>query len=142
MNKRIAIIFLFSVLVPALSLALIFSYKADVSLYLSVLMSSALMSLVCLAGVVRLKKRWYGEVQIMNSKLFLQTALAGGMLPILLMILYYLLSGLSLSPPGILEWSEGVGDTRMVAFMYVIPLWLFSFPWAFGINYLYMDAVQ
>ncbi|MCJ7500219.1 hypothetical protein MUP29_08180, partial [bacterium] len=43
------------------------------------------------------------------------------------------------SPPGVLEWSEGVRETGMAAFMFSIPLWLFSFPWAFGVNYLYMD---
>jgi hypothetical protein len=30
----------------------------------------------------------------------------------------------------------------MAAFMFGVPLWIFSFPWAFGVNYLYMDAVQ
>ena len=142
MNTRIAVIFLFSVLLPVLCLALIFSYKADLPLYLSVILSALLMSLVCLAGVVRIKKRWWGDVRKVNSKLFLQTVLTGGMLPVLLIFLYYLFSGLNPSPPGILEWSEGVRETGMAAFMFSIPLWLFSFPWAFGVNYLYMDVFQ
>ncbi len=141
MNKRISVIFLFSVLLPVLCLALIFSYKADLPLYFSVILSALLMSLVCLAGVVRINKRWWGDVRKVNSKLFLQTVLTGGMLPVLLILLYYLFSGLNPSPPGILEWSEGVRETGMAAFMFSIPLWLFSFPWAFGVNYLYMDVI-
>jgi hypothetical protein len=141
MNTHVAVIFLFSVLLPALCLALIFSYKADLGLYLSVTLSGGLMSAVCLAGVVRIRKRWSGDVQKANSKLFLQTVLTGGMLPVLIIFLYYLYSGFSLSSPAILEWSEGFREAAMAAFMFGVPLWIFSFPWAFGVNYLYMDAV-
>ena len=142
MNKRVAVIFLFSVLLPVLCLALIFSYKADLDLYLSVTLSAVLMSAVCLTGVVRIRKRWSGDVQKANSKLFLQTVLTGGMLPVLLIFLYYIFSGFSLSSPAILEWSEGFREAAMAAFMFGVPLWIFSFPWAFGVNYLYMDALQ
>ena len=140
MNKRMVVIFLFSVLLPVLCLALIFSYKADLTLYLSVILSALLMSLVCLAGVLRIRKRWWGDVRKVNSKLFLQTVLTGGMLPILLITLYFLFSGLSPSSPGILEWSEGFRETGMAAIMFSMPLWIFSFPWAFGVDYLYMDV--
>ena len=142
MNKRIAVIFLFSVLLPVLCLALIFSYKADLPLYLSVILSAFLMSAVCLAGVVRIRKRWSGDVQRVNSKLFPQTVFTGGMLPVLLIFLYYLFSGFSLSTPTILEWSEGFREAAMAAFMFGMPLWIFSFPWAFGVNYLYMNEMQ
>ena len=141
MNKRIAVIFLFSVLLPALCLALIFSYKADLTLYLSVTVSAIVMSAVCLMGVARIRKRWSGDIQKLNTKLFLQTVLTGGMLPVLLIILYFLFSGLRPSPPGILEWSERFRETGMAAFMFSMPLWIFSFPWAFGVNYLYMDVL-
>jgi len=141
MNRRIAVIFLFSVLLPVLCLALIFSYKADLTLYLSVILSAFLMSLVCLAGVLRIKMRWWGDVRKVNSKLFLQTVLIGGILPILLIVLYFLFSGLNPSSPGILEWSEGFRETGTAAFMISMPLWIFSFPWAFGVNYLYMDVL-
>lgn len=142
MNKRVAVIFLFSILLPVLCLALIFSYKADLVLYLTVTLSSLLVSSACLAGVMRIKKRWPGDVQRVNSKLFWQTVLAGGMLPFLLIFLYYLFSGFNPSTAGILEWFEEVSETRMPVFMFSIPLWIFSFPWAFGVNYLYMDALQ
>jgi hypothetical protein len=141
MSVRVVVIFLFSVLLPVLCLALIFSYKADLVLYLSVTLSAVLMSAVCLAGVVRIRKRWSGDVQKANTKLFLQTVLTGGMLPVLLIFLYYLFSGINLSSPAILEWSEGFREAAMAAFMFGVPLWIFSFPWAFGVNYLYMDAV-
>ena len=142
MNVRIAVIYLFSVLLPVLCLALIFSYKADLVLYLSVTLSAVLMSVVCLAGVVRIKKLWSGDVQKANSKLFLQTVLTGGMLPVLLIFLYYLFSGFNPSAPAILEWSEGFREAAMAAFMFSVPLWIFSFPWAFGVNYLYMNEMQ
>jgi hypothetical protein len=141
MSVRVVVIFLFSVLLPVLCLALIFSYKADLVLYLSVTLSAVLMSVVCLAGVVRIRKRWSGDVQKANTKLFLQTVLTGGMLPVLLIFLYYLFSGINLSSPAILEWSEGFREAAMAAFMFGVPLWIFSFPWAFGVNYLYMDAM-
>jgi len=141
MNKRVAVIFLFSILLPALCLALIFSYKANLVLYLSVTLSAFLMSAVCLAGVVRIRKRWSGDVLKANSKLFMQTVLTGGILPVLLLILYYLFSGFSLSAPAILEWSEGFKEAAMAAIIFGMPLWIFSFPWAFGVNYLYMDAL-
>ncbi len=136
MNKRILVILLFSVLLPALCLALIFSYKADLPLYLSVTLSAFLMSVVCLGGVVRIRKRWPSDVQRANSKLFLQTVLTGGILPVLLIFLYYLFSGFTSSTPAILEWSEGFSGAAMAAFMFGMPLWIFSFPWAFGVNYL------
>jgi hypothetical protein len=142
MNKRISIIFLFSVLLPVLCLALIFSYKADLVLYLSVTVSSFLMSVLCLAGVVRIRKRWSADVKKTNSKLFLQTVLTGGLLPVLLIFLYYLFSGFDPSTTAILDWTEKVRESAMAAFMFGMPLWIFSFPWAFGVNYLYMDAVQ
>ena len=85
--------------------------------------------------------RWWGDVRKVNSKLFLQTVLIGGILPILLIVLYFLFSGLNPSSPGILEWSEGFRETGTAAFRISMPLWIFSFPWAFGVNYLYMDVL-
>jgi hypothetical protein len=142
LNFRVAVIFFFSILVPTLCLALIFSYKADLVLYLSVLISALIMSAASFAGVVRIGRRWSGDVQKANSKLFLQTVLTGGMLPVLLIFLYHIFSSFTPSAPLILEWSEGFRKAAVAAFMFGMPLWIFSFPWAFGVNYLYMDAFQ
>lgn len=142
MKLRIAVIFLFSVLLPVVSLALMFSYKADLVLYLSVALSAILMSVICFLGVLRMGRRWSGNVQKTNTKLFWQTVLSGAMLPVMLIFLYYLFSGFSPSAPAILEWSEGFRESAIAAIMFGMPLWIFSFPWAFGVNYLYMDALQ
>ena len=89
-----------------------------------------------------MRKLWSENVQQMNSKLFFQTVISGGTLPVLLIFMYYLFSGFNPSSMAYLEWSEGFRESAIAAIMFGMPLWIFSFPWAFGVNYLYMDALQ